>query len=96
MNMTKGKQRGSLQEKEEAERMITSINLLQQTMGSAQCVPIRTCFEKDWERKRSDCGNRKGIIKRALYNYKVKKKVYAKKKNLLKGRFQDIFYQNHT
>lgn len=80
--MTKGKQRRSLQQKEEAERMIAGISLLQQTTGSAEYVPIRTCFEKDWERKMSDWGNRKGIIKRVLYNYKVKK-VYAEKKKVI-------------
>jgi len=47
-------------------------------MGSAE---IRTCFEKDWERKMSDSGNTKGIIKRVLYHYKVKKKKF-----MLKGK----------
>lgn len=64
---------------EEAERTIAGINLLQQTMGSAECVLIRTCLEKYGERKRSDYGNRKGIIKRALYTYKVKKFMLKRK-----------------
>lgn len=44
--------------------MIVGIRALQQT---AEMM----CNENDHERKRSGCGNRKGIIKRVLYSYKV-------------------------
>lgn len=90
MNEHDIRQRGILPKKEAAERMIASISSLLQTMGSAECVLIRTCFEKNWKRKRSNCGNRKGIIKRALCNYELKNECYAKKKNQLKVRLQDI------
>lgn len=90
------RQRGSLQEKEAVERMIVSIKSLPQTMGSEECELIRICFEMNWEIKSSNCGNRKEILKRAFYNYELKKKYYAKKKNQLKVRFQDTFYQYHT
>lgn len=76
-----------------ARRMVASINSLPQTRGSAVCELIRICFEENWERKRSNCGNRKGILKKVFHNYELKKKFYAKKKNQLKFRFWDTFYQ---
>lgn len=92
VNIIQDKQGGSLQEKEAAEGMIVSVTSLLQTMGSAECV----LYFKNWERKRSNCGNRKGIFKRARNSYELKKKCYAKKKNPIKVRFWDTFSQYHA
>lgn len=74
------RQRGSLQEKEAAERMIASINSLLQTTGSAECVLIRKCSGRTGKEKGPTVETVKESLREPCITMSLKINVMLKRK----------------